>query len=86
MSRMTVTLDDDVEALLHKAMRERGVTFKDAVNEAIRRGLGLAAQPVADVSFPSYALGEPRADLTRALALAGALEDDEIARKLEQGR
>jgi hypothetical protein len=29
----------------------------------------------------TYAMGEPRTDLRKALALAAALEDDEIVRK-----
>ncbi|MFW0791542.1 antitoxin [Gordonia sp. CPCC 205333] len=86
MARTTITLDGDVEALLRKAMSERGITFKEAVNDAIRIGL---ARPIAhnqDINFPTYSMGQPRVDLTRALAVAGELEDEEIARKLEQGR
>ncbi|NMO04875.1 antitoxin [Gordonia sp. TBRC 11910] len=86
MSRTTITLDSDVEAMLHKAMRERGITFKDAVNDAIRQGLGRSARPVGEISFPTYSMGRPRVDLTHSLALAAELEDDEVARKLEQGR
>ncbi len=38
--RTTVTLDADTERLLRRAMRERNVTFKTALNDAVRRGLG----------------------------------------------
>ena len=38
--RTTITLDPDVHALVERAMRERGLSFKEAVNEAIRAGLG----------------------------------------------
>ena len=38
--RTTVTLDADTERLLREAMRERNVSFKAAINDAIRRGLG----------------------------------------------
>ena len=45
--RTTVTLDDDdVVAALRNAMRERGVSFKEALNSAIRSGLS-AANPSA---------------------------------------
>lgn len=37
--RTTLTLDDDVEALLRKALERRGATLKSVVNEALRRGL-----------------------------------------------
>ena len=36
--RTTVTLDPDVEALVKAAMAEQHLTFKDAVNQAIRAG------------------------------------------------
>ena len=81
--RTTVTLDPDVEAVVKREMRERGLTFKEAVNEAIRRGMTPSA---AVRSFPTYDMGEPRVDVTKALRLAGELEDDELARKLAQGR
>jgi hypothetical protein len=42
--RTTLTLDDDVAALLRKEMTREGLTLKDAVNEALRRGL-VAARP-----------------------------------------
>lgn len=38
--RTTVTLDADTERLLRSAMRERNLSFKAALNDAIRRGLG----------------------------------------------
>jgi len=37
--RTTVTLEPDTHRLVRRAMRVRGATFKDTVNEAIRRGL-----------------------------------------------
>jgi hypothetical protein len=36
MVRTTVTLDADTEALLRRRMRERGLSFKQALNDAIR--------------------------------------------------
>ena len=44
--RTTVTLDADTESLLREAMRQRGQTFKQALNDAVRRGLaGVTADP-----------------------------------------
>lgn len=37
--RTTVTLDPDIEAMLKRVMRERGVSFKEALNSAVRDSL-----------------------------------------------
>jgi hypothetical protein len=37
--RTTVTLDPDVEQLLHEAMRQTQESFKVTLNQAIRKGL-----------------------------------------------
>ena len=37
--RTTVTLDADTERLLRSSMRERNLSFKTALNDAVRRGL-----------------------------------------------
>lgn len=42
--RTTLTLDDDVAALLNKEMRKTGEPFKQVVNRAVRLGLS-APQP-----------------------------------------
>lgn len=82
--RTTVTLEPDVEALLAKAMRERGISFKEALNSAVRKGLGVDVR--VDYAFATYAMGTPRVDLLHASRVASDLEDEEILRKLEQGR
>lgn len=41
--RTTLTLDPDVAALLKKAVARGEVSFKQAVNDALRRGLSDAA-------------------------------------------
>lgn len=82
--RTTITLDPDVESLLKRAMRERGLTFKQAVNDAIRSGL-LADRPQADRELPAFDMGEPIVDVTKALRLAGELEDQELAGRLARG-
>jgi hypothetical protein len=37
--RTTVTIEQDVEHQLKRFMRERGLGFKAAINQALRRGL-----------------------------------------------
>jgi hypothetical protein len=83
--RTTITLDADTELLVKRAMRERGLSFKEAVNQAIRSGLAPRSND-APVEFPTYAMGQPLVDVTKALRLAGELEDQEIARELSQGK
>jgi hypothetical protein len=63
--------------------RERGLSFKDAVNEAIRAGL---AAPGTQAYTTPRDLGPARVDLTKALEIAGQLEDDALARRLAEGR
>lgn len=78
--RTTVTLDPDVEALVKRLMRERGLSFKEAVNSAIRAG----AAPATGEPFrtPTFHMGEPALSVEKALRLAGELEDEELARRL----
>ena len=83
--RTTVTLDPDTRLLVERAMRERGLSFKDAVNDAIRIGLGDRPEGPRSYTAP-HALGLARVDLTKALGLAGRLEDEELARRLVEGR
>ena len=79
-----MTLDSDVEALVKKLMRERGLTFKEAVNSSLRRALAPPGR--ADVTFPTHDMGEPLLDITHTLRVASDLEDDEIIRELSVGR
>lgn len=82
--RTTVTLEPDVEAMVKRAMRERGLTFKEAVNEAIRTGMG-AREGDAEPALPAHDMGEPLVDVTKALRLAGELEDQELGARLPRG-
>ena len=82
--RTTVTLDPDVAAKLKAVARERGISFKQALNSAVRAGLG---RPRAKRAFRQYSqpMGlRPGFNLDKALQLAAALEDEEIVRKLER--
>jgi hypothetical protein len=83
--RTTVTLDPDTRMLVERLMRDRGISFKQAVNEAIRGGLAVGANTPRQHTTPSH-MGAPRIDLTKALALSSELEDEELVRKLAEGR
>jgi hypothetical protein len=82
--RTTVTLDPDTRLLVERVMRERGLTFKEAVNQGLRAGLGEASGPRAYTTPRD--LGPARVDLTKALGLAAVLEDDALTRRLSEGR
>ncbi|HVE46929.1 MAG TPA: CopG family transcriptional regulator [Acidimicrobiales bacterium] len=80
--RTTVTLDPDVETMVKRLMRDRGLSFKEAVNHAIRSGLA-ATPPAKAFSTPTFRMGfDPSIPWDRALSLAGELEDDELIRRL----
>lgn len=83
--RTTVTLDADVEAAVRRLMLQRGVSFKRALNDAIRAGAIPATDERRAYTRPR-ALGAPAIDLTHALRLAGELEDEELARRMQAGR
>ena len=81
--RTTVTLDDDVEAALRTVAAERGLSFKHALNAVLRDGLSRSRGASRDYQVPARSLGlRADIDLDKALAHAGALEDDEVLRKL----
>lgn len=82
--RTTVTIDPDVEVLLRKVMRERSISFKEALNQAVRDGLVArsTARP-RPYRLKTFRMGfRPELPLDKALSLAAALEDEEIARRL----
>lgn len=85
--RTTVTLDPDVASLVQQRMKERGVSFKQALNDALRDGLG--SSPVKGRRrFRTRAvdMGVPQVNLDRALQLAAELDDEELIRKLRVGK
>ena len=84
--RTTVTLDPDVEAMLRKEVRQRGESFKEVLNNAIRLGLrnmkrrGEAFEPL------TFEMGKPRVDLPKAASLAAELEDEELMERYRRRR
>jgi Arc/MetJ family transcription regulator len=77
--RTTITLDPDVELMLKNVMRERDVTFKYAVNNALRAGLKSASGRPTRFLQQTFSLGAGQAfRWDKALEMASALEDDEF--------
>ncbi len=82
--RTTVTLDDDTLAVVRRLMRDRGVSFKVALNSAIREGAQRRPAPPAFVTTVAH-LGAPTVNLVRALQIAADLEDEELIRRQRRG-
>ena len=81
--RTTVTLDADTEQIIRRRMQTRRVSFKQALNDAIREAdtAGERSQPFRTLTV---SMGEPQVNLDRALQLVGELEDEELLRKLRR--
>lgn len=80
--RTTVTLDADLDWRLREVARQRRISYKAAINAAIRAGL-----PAGDGPRPYRekvrAIGVlPCVDLTKALDVAANLEDAATMQKL----
>jgi hypothetical protein len=85
--RTTLTIEDDLAQALKRRAQESGRSFKSLVNEALRAGLEETASEPARRPYrlEPVAMGQITAglEMDKALSLAGRLEDDELARKLE---
>ena len=86
--RTTLTLDEQIAKALKSAAHRSGKTFKQVVNETLRAGLTAGDRPVKARTYRirpvSLGGAMPGIDLNKALSLADALDDLEIARKLAQ--
>ena len=84
--RTTVTFDPDTERFVRTVMREHGLSFKQALNDAIRAGITPGKQRgrarFVQKSFPLGAEQSCRWD--KALTVGEAMEDEELGRKLAQ--
>lgn len=77
--RTTVTLDPDTAALVQQRMREHGITFKQALNDAVRASSKKPREPFRTATAD---LGVAAVNLDRALQIAGELEDEELIRRM----
>jgi hypothetical protein len=81
--RTTVTLDADTEKLLRQRMAERRVSFKQALNDAIRAGLGeVKPEPFRT---KTYSLGTT-IDLTHTGRLLDEMDIADFLRKDAKAR
>lgn len=64
-------------------MKERGISFKEALNSAVRAGLTAARQRRPRFVQKAFSLGsEQNFRWDKALEAATAMEDEELSRKL----
>ena len=76
-------MEPDVQALIRTAMKERGISFKEALNSAVRAGLTQAKAKRRYFVQKSYSLGGDRNfRWDKALETAAAMEDEELGRKI----
>jgi hypothetical protein len=84
--RTTVTLDDDVARGLEQLQHDRQISFREAINSALRQGLGRSPKP-RRYKMKTYPMGlRPGVNLDKALQVAAELEDQEIIHKLQLGK
>lgn len=77
-----MTLDPDTEQIIRRRMRDRGMSFKEALNDAIRSG---AREAVQEFRTQTASMGRSAVNLDRALQVAADLEDDDLVRKMRAG-
>ncbi len=85
--RTTVDIDDDLLKRLRNEAHHRGVRFKHLLNRVLRQGLNEPPTKLAEAfECPSFAMGQAARsiNLDKAIRVADSLEDEEIARELEQ--
>jgi hypothetical protein len=82
--RTTIRVDDDILERLKAQARRENLSLARLLNRTLRAGLkagGARSRPRTPYREQVYAMGVPRIGLDKALALAAALEDEEIARE-----
>ena len=86
--RTTLTIDDRLARDLKELAHRSGKPFKQVVNETLHAGLGAGKTKAVTRRYrlKPASLGSPLPgiNLDKAMQLADALEDLEIARKVEQ--
>lgn len=85
--RTTLTLDDDLAAILERERLRKGLSFKAMVNSALRRGLAAeqVIPPRPSVVTRPHAFGfKPGIDLDKLNQIADELEAHAAAESLKR--
>jgi hypothetical protein len=76
--RTTLTLDSDVTKLLEKKSRSANITYKQVVNDALRRGFGVKEATHRPYQPLVFDMGGTLVDLTKANSLIAQLDDQDF--------
>lgn len=77
--RTTITLDDDVAALIESEQARTGESFRSTVNRLLRRS-ARAVPPTVPPALPELP-GRPILDVSDVSALLAALDDERRAQR-----
>lgn len=77
--RTTITLDDDVAALIDSERARTGESFRSAVNRLLRRSARAEAPPVLS-ALPELP-GRPLVDVSDVSALLAGIDDERRAQR-----
>jgi hypothetical protein len=78
--RTTVTLDDDVAAIIEGEQRRTGESFRTTVNKLVRRGAATDSPGSAAPRLPELP-GRPILDISDVSAVLAALDDERRAQR-----
>jgi hypothetical protein len=84
--RTTLRIDDDLFHEIRERAHRENIPITDLVNRLLRVGLEPARSGGAKTNRPYreqvFSMGQPRVLLHKALAVAAALEDEEVLEEL----
>lgn len=83
--RTTIQIDDELLMALKEQAHRQNSSLTRLVNQTLRAGLQAAKAPSANkppFREQPHSMGAPKLCMDKALALAAALEDEEIIQKL----
>ena len=84
--RTTVRIDDELLRSLKEQARKQNISLTRLLDGTLRAGMQVSREPRRPrrrYREQTHAMGAPSVKLERALALAAALEDEEILRKMK---
>jgi hypothetical protein len=83
--RTTVQIDDELLRRLKEQAHREGTSLAKLINRVLRCGIAALRQgkkPSRPYREKTFSMGEPKVPLDKALALAAALEDEEVREEL----
>lgn len=81
--RTTITLTPEADSVIKRLMRERNLSFKDAVNTAILQNADTSWDDAQQRITRTARLGKPRVAVEKALQLSGELENEALLEKMK---